>query len=78
MTTKKRTRTDRLAAHFLMHEGQWVSAFTVQRFSPLGRTQEISRVRQQYGMRLEHEWRQRGGQRVSGWVYVPAKKKAAA
>lgn len=76
--TKKRTRTDRLAAHFLCHPGEFVSAFTVQRFSPLGRTQEISRCRSKYGMRLEHSYRKRGKTLCSGWTYRPAKKKAAA
>lgn len=74
MTTKKRTRTDRLAAHFLMRPGEFVSAYAVREFSPLGHRQEISRCRAKYGMRIQFE--KRGKRR--GYVFIPAKKKAAA
>jgi hypothetical protein len=76
--TKPQTRAKRLAAYFLTRPGEFVSVFTVQRFSPLGHSQEISRVRQQFGMTLEHEWRKRGKVRMSGWVYRPAKARKAA
>jgi hypothetical protein len=75
MQTKPMTRAGKLAAYFLMRPNEWVSAFTVRdRFAPLSRTQEISRVRQQFGMHIEFE--RRGKKR--GYVYRPAKKTAAA
>jgi hypothetical protein len=72
--TKQQTRAGRLAALFLMREGEFVSAFTVQKVAPLSRTQEITRVRQQFGMNVEFE--RRGKKR--GYVYRPAKARSAA
>lgn len=39
------SRTDKLAQLFARKFGRFVSAFEVARISPLGRTQEVARVR---------------------------------
>jgi hypothetical protein len=68
------TRAAKLAVLFAQRPGEWISAYAVREYSPLGHRQEISRVRQQFGMRIEFE--RRGKKR--GYVYRPAKGRKAA